>query len=83
VVVSTLAVADGVWLTPTIATLHAQGAVRGVGEAGLALSSAHDLAEQSGKAQALLAIVLVGLHVFTLATRSARSERATVEPASA
>ena len=60
------AVLEGLWVTPTIAGLHAAGAVRGVGEAGQSLASAHALAESIGKAQALLAIALIALHVWTL-----------------
>jgi len=75
VIVTGLACADGLWLTPTITTLHTQGAVRGVGEAGAALASAHALAEQSGKAQVLLAIALIALHVYTLPSRKAARDR--------
>ncbi len=69
-----MAVVEGFWVTPTIAALHAQGVVRGVGEAGAALASAHTMAEQLGKAQALLAIALIALHVATVAPKG--SERA-------
>ncbi len=68
-VLALMAVVEGLWVTPTIARLHAEGAVRGVGEAGAALASAHGLAEQLGKGQALLAIVLIALHVVTLGER--------------
>jgi hypothetical protein len=66
VVIAGLAVAEGLWVTPTIAGLHAAGAVRGVGEAGASLATAHTLAEQLGKGQAFLAIALIALHVGTL-----------------
>ena len=67
-----MAVLEGLWVTPKIASLHAGGAVRGVGEAGAALASAHSIAELLGKTQALLAIALIALHVATLpAPRSA------------
>jgi hypothetical protein len=61
-----MAVADGLWVTPTIARLHSEGAVRGVGEAGEALASAHSLAETLGKAQALFAVALIALHFATI-----------------
>jgi hypothetical protein len=66
-----LALTEGIWVTPTIANLHAAGAVRGVGEAGASLASAHALAEQLGKAQVLLAALLIALHVGTLGRRDA------------
>jgi hypothetical protein len=73
VVLAGLAVAEGVWVTPTIANLHAAGAIRGVGEAGASLATAHALAEQLGKAQVLLAVVLIALHVWTLDPARLRS----------
>ena len=66
-----LALAEGVWVTPTIANLHASGAVRGVGEAGASLAAAHTLAEQLGKGQVLLAVLLIALHLGTLDRRDA------------
>ncbi len=66
VVLAGMAVVEGLWITPKIAGLHAEGAVRGVGEAGLALASAHAMAEQLGKGQALLAVLLIALHVGTV-----------------
>jgi hypothetical protein len=69
-----MAVVEGLWVTPTIAGLHAAGAVRGVGDAGAALASAHALAELLGKAQALLAVTLIALHMATLALPSRRGE---------
>ena len=77
VVLVALAVLEGLWVTPTIARLHAEGAVRGVGEAGMALASAHSLAEALGKAEALLAVVLIALHMATLAP-----SRSSAKPAS-
>jgi hypothetical protein len=71
-----MAVVEGLWITPTIAELHAGGAVRGVGEAGELLATTHTLAEQLGKAQALIAVVLIGLHMATLDTRGPRKKKA-------
>jgi hypothetical protein len=65
-----LAVTEGVWVTPTIANLHATGAVSGVGAAGASLASAHALAEDLGKSQALLAVLLIALHVWTVERRT-------------
>jgi hypothetical protein len=66
VALAAMAVTEGVWVTPTIANLHAAGAVRGVGDAGASLASAHAFAEQLGKGQAVLAIGLIALHIWTL-----------------
>jgi len=64
-----MALAEGLWVTPTIASLHASGAVRGVGDAGQKLASTHALAEQLGKGQVLLAVALIALHVLTIEKR--------------
>jgi hypothetical protein len=65
-VLAGMAVAEGLWVTPEIAALHGEGAVRGVGDAGMKLASLHSIAEHLGQAQALLAIVLIALHFTTL-----------------
>lgn len=70
---SALVLAAGVSLVafvfgPTIQSLHAAGARRGEGEAGLALDAAHRKAELFGKLDVSLAILLVFLHVLTLPT---------------
>jgi uncharacterized membrane protein len=65
-VLAAMAAAEGLWITPKIAELHAEGVMRGVGEAGASLDSAHALAEQLGKGQAVLALVLIALHLFTV-----------------
>jgi hypothetical protein len=65
-VLAAMAVAEGLWVTPEIAGLHAEGAVRGVGEAGMRLATLHSAAEHLGQAQALLAVVLIALHFTTL-----------------
>jgi hypothetical protein len=64
---SAMAVLEGLWVTPGIARLHADGAVRGVGEAGERLASLHEIAETLGKTQALLAIMLIAVLVATVA----------------
>lgn len=58
------AVYEGVSLSPRIATLHAEGAVRGLGSAGMELSKLHDLAELLGKTEAALLVVVVVLQVL-------------------
>jgi hypothetical protein len=57
------AVYEGVSVSPRIATLHAEGAVRGLGSAGMELSKLHDLAELLGKAEVGLLLVVVVLQV--------------------
>lgn len=64
VVAGALAIAVGAWLSPGIAALHRAGAIRGLGEGGLALERLHRLAEAAGKGElALLATVVVLLLV--------------------
>jgi hypothetical protein len=58
----------GMVLTPTISLLHESGAVRGEGELGAKLAAAHDRAETVGKVEVGLALLVIGLHVFTLRT---------------
>jgi hypothetical protein len=55
-----LAIIAGAWLSPAIAALHQAGAVRGVGDEGMALEHHHRIVEAAGKTElALLAIVVV------------------------
>jgi hypothetical protein len=54
VAASGLAIAIGAWLSPAIADLHRAGAVRSIGEGGLALERLHHLAEAFAKAEILL-----------------------------
>ena len=51
-----LAIAIGAWVSPGIAELHRQGAVRHVGEAGAALERLHRLAETLAKGELLLLV---------------------------
>lgn len=53
-------------LTPRISRMHADGAVRGEGDAGRALDAVHQRAELVGKIEVGLAAALVLLHVMTL-----------------
>lgn len=54
VAAAALAIAIGAWLSPGIADLHRAGAIRGVGDGGLALERLHHLAEALAKAEILL-----------------------------
>ncbi len=57
------AIAQGVWLSPMIVDLHVRGAVRGLGEMGLALERAHAWSERCAKTELLLVAVFVVLLV--------------------
>ncbi|MEA2746116.1 MAG: hypothetical protein QOI41_259 [Myxococcales bacterium] len=63
VAASGLAIAIGAWLSPAIADLHRAGAVRAIGESGLALERLHHLAEAFAKAEIflLLATFVLGI----------------------
>jgi hypothetical protein len=61
-----LAVVEGAIVSPKIAALHASGAIRGLGPAGLELARAHDLAERCGQGQLILLTTLIVLHVVSL-----------------
>jgi hypothetical protein len=64
------AVFQGTRISPRIAELHASGAVRGLGDAGMELARTHDVAEACGKAQAVLLLVLIVLHVVSLSAEA-------------
>ena len=49
-----LAITIGAWLSPGIADLHRAGAIRGIGEPGLALERLHHLAEALAKTEIAL-----------------------------
>jgi len=59
----------GLVLSPHINELHRAGAHRGEGEMGAELDRTHARAELVGKVEALLGVLVVGLHVFTLGPR--------------
>jgi hypothetical protein len=68
-----LAVYEGTHVSPRIAALHAGGAVRGLGAAGVELARLHDVAEACGKAQLAILAVVVVLHVVALTALPSRS----------
>jgi uncharacterized membrane protein len=57
---------QAVAVSPKIEALHHAGAIRGLGELGLELEATHKLAELGGKAQAIAALLLIALHVWSL-----------------
>ena len=73
VLAAAAAVYEGTHLSPRIATLHAEGAIRGMGPAGMELSKLHDLAELLGKTEVVLLVAVVVLQVMT-ATRGTPAE---------
>jgi hypothetical protein len=58
-----LAITQGAWLSPRIAELHQHGAIRGLGDSGLALESAHRWSERCGKTELALLVLAVFLVV--------------------
>ena len=64
------AVLEGTNISPRIAALHAAGAVRGIGSAGMDLARLHDMAERLGKAQLVLLVAVISLQIVAL-TRGA------------
>jgi hypothetical protein len=64
VIATGLAITIAVWLSPGIAELHRGGAVRGFGEAGLALERLHHLAERLAKIEVA---AVVAAFVLTVA----------------
>jgi putative copper export protein len=68
-VAAAAAVFEGASVSPRIAALHAAGAIRGVGDAGIELAHLHDLAETCGKTELVLLSALIVLHVVALSGR--------------
>jgi len=69
VVAALAAIYTGVQISPKIVALHAEGAVRGFGEAGMALERLHRVAETLGKIEVSFGLVLLVLEVLTLRAR--------------
>lgn len=67
VVAAGLAITIGAWLSPGIADLHHGGAIRGSGEAGMALERLHRLAETLAKSEMALVLVAFVLSVAKVA----------------
>ncbi len=70
-----LVLLEALWITPAIVALHRGGAIRGLGPDGLELDRIHGYAESCGKAQAVVGLSLIFLHVFTLRRAKARKAR--------
>jgi len=67
-----LVLLQALWITPAIVALHLGGAIRGFGPDGLELDRIHGYAETCGKAQAIVGLALIALHVFTLRRAKAK-----------
>jgi hypothetical protein len=61
-----LATFEGASVSPRIAELHASGAVRGFGPSGMQLARLHDVAEACGKAQVVLLVAIIVMHVLPM-----------------
>jgi hypothetical protein len=59
-----LAVIQASWLSPAIADLHAQGAIRGLGALGQALEVMHKRSELCGKTEVLFLVAFLALAAF-------------------
>jgi hypothetical protein len=69
VLAAAAAVYEGASVSPRIATLHAEGAIRGLGSAGMELAKLHNVAELLGKTEVVLLVAVVVLHVVTATRR--------------
>jgi hypothetical protein len=59
-----LAIVEAMVVSPHIERLHREGAIRGLGAAGLELDSVHHLAESLAKTELTLLVVVLVLHAF-------------------
>jgi hypothetical protein len=66
VVAAALAVFEATSISPGIAALHAAGAVRGLGDAGMKLARLHDMAELCGTIEVALLVAVIVAHVIAL-----------------
>jgi hypothetical protein len=70
VLAAAAAVYEGASVSARIAMLHAEGAIRGVGSAGMELAKLHSVAELLGKTEVVLLVGVVVLHVVTATRRT-------------
>jgi Domain of unknown function (DUF4149) len=73
VIAAGCAITVGLFVSPKIEALHRGGAIRGLGPDGLALESFHRTAERLGTLELVIALLLVALHVYSLARVSQTS----------
>jgi hypothetical protein len=60
-IAGTLAIIQGVWLSPAIVLLHREGAIRGLGPSGEKLERIHAWSERCGKTESVLLVVMIVL----------------------
>ncbi len=75
-----LAIAIGAWVSPGIAELHRQGAIRHVGDAGIALERLHKLAESLAKGE-LFALLVAFILTLVKTTRPSTEGTPPASPA--
>ena len=63
-VAAALAIAEATVISPHIERLHREGAIRGLGAAGLELDAVHHTAESLAKTELALLVVVLALHAF-------------------
>ena len=69
VIAAGCAIVGGAFVSPRIEALHRAGAIRGLGELGSELNAVHQLAERLGKAELVIALAIIALHVAALSPR--------------
>jgi hypothetical protein len=69
VVAAALAIVEAAVISPHIERLHRDGAVRGLGPAGLELDAVHHTAESLAKAELAILVVVLVLHAFRSPSR--------------
>jgi hypothetical protein len=69
VLAAAVAVIEGTLVSPRIAALHAAGAIRGFGDAGMELARLHDVAELCGKVEVALLAAVIVTQVIALSAR--------------
>jgi putative copper export protein len=64
VVAATLAIVEATTISPHIERLHREGAIRGLGAAGIELDSVHHVAESLAKSELMLLAAVLVLHAI-------------------
>lgn len=75
-----LAVVQASWLSPSIADLHAQGAIRGLGALGEALEVMHRRSELCGKTEVFLLVGFLALAAFRTQPEKIQLDRSESSP---
>ncbi len=71
-VAGVLALYEGMVVSPRVESLHRAGAIRGLGDLGMQLESAHALAEAISKTEAFVLVVFVFFYVATWRSKPER-----------